>query len=314
MKILNIEPLGYSPTARSVLESFAWVDDGPLDRSKLLEKIKHYDCIIVRLGHRIDADVLQAAPRLKTIVTATTGLNHIDLEEARKRGIEILSLAGERQFLDNIFGTAEHTWAMLLSLFRKIPQARSHVIDGGWDRDRFRGHELSGRTLGIIGLGRLGTRVALYGIAFGMQVLTCDIRQPATIPEDIRFTDMDEVLSESDVISVHVNYTPGKPAIIGTDELHRMKQGAVLVNTSRGELIDETALLDELGSGRLAGAALDVLIGENSPQFSSNPLIAYAKNHPNVIITPHIGGCTFESMEKTEIFMAEKLRNYIAKI
>ncbi|WP_028571392.1 NAD(P)-dependent oxidoreductase [Desulfonatronum lacustre] len=312
-RILNLEPEGYSPKARAVLERLGQVDDGPMNRAELLDRICEYDVMIVRLGHRIDAQVMEAAQRLKTIVTATTGLNHIDMNEAQGRGITVLSLQGERAFLDNIHATAEHTWALLLALLRKLPQAHRHVLSGGWDRDRFKGSELHGRILGIIGLGRLGTKVAGYGAAFGMRVMGYESNRAHPMLANVEHMNLDQVLSQSDVISLHVNYFPENHAMISRKDLSRMKPGAVLINTSRGELVDESALLKALESGRLGGAALDVLCGEYAGWEASEGLLEYARKHDNLILTPHVGGCTFDSMEMTEVFMAEKLIRHLKR-
>lgn len=309
-RILNLEPHGYSLKARTLLESLGRVDDGPLVRGVLLKKLKHYDILVTRLGHKIDAEVLDAAPRLRTIVTATTGLNHIALDEAASRGIAVLSLAGEKEFLESVYATAEHTWALLLALTRRLPQAIGHVLSGGWHRDEFKGFELYGRTLGIIGLGRLGLKVARYGMAFGMKAIGFDIKKPAGFVEGVARVGWDHVLSESDFISIHANYTSENHGMIGGAEIFSMKKGAFLINTARGELIDEDAVLEGLASGHLGGAALDVLCGENTGWEKSTRLLDYARNQTNLIITPHIGGCTFESMEKTEVFMAHKLLHH----
>jgi D-3-phosphoglycerate dehydrogenase len=312
--ILNLEPKGYSLKAQAILESFAQVINGPLDRNDLLEQVKDYDILIVRLNHRIDATVMNVASRLKVIVTASTGLNHIDIDEAEKRGIAVVSLKGERKFLDNIHATAEHTWGLLLALIRKLPQAHEHVLSGGWERDRFKGVELHGRTLGVIGLGRLGIKVSGYGVAFGMSVIGCDNNKPETLPLGVELASFDEVLRKSDVISIHVNYTSKNHAMIGRSELLKMKKASLLINTSRGELIDETALVSCLENGHLGGAALDVLCGENTVWENSSDILNYARNKENLILTPHIGGCTYDSMEKTEIFVAKKLLTYLKKV
>jgi D-3-phosphoglycerate dehydrogenase / 2-oxoglutarate reductase len=311
LSILNLEPEGYSPQANALLGKIGYVTEGPLDRTALIERISHFDIMIVRLGHQIDGEILAAAANLRIIVSATTGLNHIDVEEAEARGIQILSLQKERDFLDTIYATAEHTWALLLGLIRKLPQAHQHVVSGGWDRNRFKGTELHGRALGIIGMGRLGSKVAGYGKAFGMKVMGCDLLQDVSELQGVGSTTLEKLLSESEVISLHVNYTPENHGMINQQAFERMKPGALFINTARGELVDEAALLEALNSGILGGAALDVLCGEVTGWNMSTDLIEYAKQHENLILTPHIGGCTVDSMGKTEVFMAEKLRRFL---
>jgi len=306
-RILNLEPADYSNEAKGILESLGDVVEGPFNRSALLDRVGSYDVLIVRLGHQIDAEVLDHADCLTTIVTATTGLNHIDLEEAYRRGISVLSLRGEREFLDGIYATAEHTWALVLSLFRHLPAAHTHVTNNSWERDLFKGTELHGKCIGIVGFGRIGTKVARYGVAFGMRVLVNDPKFSHGVSEIAEHVCLNRLLSEADIVSLHVHYDETTHKLIGEKELRAMKPGAVLVNTARGEVISEDALLSCLSDGHLGGAALDVLTGENDGWTSSKRLIEYAKSYSNLVITPHIGGCTEESMEKTEIFMAKKL-------
>ena len=157
-RILNAEPDCYSAHARAALEEVADVTEEALDREALMTVLPDYDALIVRLGHRVDAPLLEAGPQLKVVATATTGLDHIDLEAAEDRGIEVLSLRGESEFLRGVVATAEHTWAILLALLRRIPLASAAAREGKWDRDSFRGGELNGKRLGIVGLGRIGER------------------------------------------------------------------------------------------------------------------------------------------------------------
>lgn len=307
LRILNLEPKGFSQEANIILNSLGQIDEGPLTREMLLKKIGHYDVVIVRLAHQINQEILEHAKKLKVIVSATTGLNHIDTDYAEKQGIKILSLKGETEFLNEVYATAEHTWALLLSLIRKLPQAYMHVLNGDWNRDPFKGSELHGKTLGIIGLGRLGRKVAGYGLAFGMKVIATDIAPLQVIPEGVLLTSLHELLADSDIISLHANYNSSNHKMIGQLEMSRMKSGCIFINTARGELVDEVALLDALRNKQLSAVALDVLVGENDNCISSSELLNYSKTNNNLLITPHIGGATNESMYKTEIFMANKL-------
>ncbi len=314
-RILNVEPEAYSTEAREIITSVATLDEIALSREALIASIHQYDGLIVRLGHTIDRTVLQHAHRLKFIATAVTGLNHIDCEEAAKRQIAVLSLKGERAFLDTISATAEHTWGLILALLRALPSAAEHVKQFGWNRNLFKGQELCGRTLGIVGYGRLGTKVAHYANAFGMRVLACD---PAVSsgPAEVKFVSFEDVLTQADIVSLHVPYNQTTVHLIGQRELALMKPGAYLVNTSRGEILDEDALLHALKNGHLAGAALDVLSGETCTQaewMKRHPLISYAREHAHIIITPHIGGATWDSMAKTEIFLAQKIKKFLVK-
>lgn len=313
IRILNAEPLNYCAEARATLDSFATVSHTELSRPELLENIGGYDALIVRLGHKIDAEILAAGTNLKAVATAATGLNHIDEQEAARRKIAILSLRGETEFLSTVAATAELAWGLLLSLARNIPAAaRSVNEENRWDRDPFRGVELHGKTLGVIGLGRLGSKVAAFGLAFGMRVIATDI-QTVNIA-GVELTHLEPLLEQSDFISIHVPYNSETTNLIGAKELEKLKPSCYLINTSRGEVIDEAQLLLALENNRVAGAALDVLSGENTarPDWTQNEaLIEFSKKHPQkLVITPHIGGCTADSMRKTEVFMAEKLKRF----
>lgn len=304
------EPAGFSAAALTELRAFAEVRIASSeDRVGLLEAVSDADVLWVRLRHAIDREVMAAAPHLRIIVSPTTGLDHIDMDEANRRGIAVLSLRGETAFLENVRATSEHTLALLLALLRRIPAATVHTTRGGWDRDRFKGRELNGRTAGIIGYGRVGRHVAGYLRAFGMHVLAYDPRfhsEPAR--DGVEAVSLDELLGRADVISLHVLLAPETRHLFGPAQFAGLKEGAVLVNTSRGELVDETALLEALRSGRLGGAALDVIQGERGTFTSDHPLLAWAREHDNLIITPHLGGCTVESMAMTELFLAGRLR------
>ena len=309
MQILNLEPEEYSQEANSILNTMGTVINGPLSREKLIGKIENFDVLITRLTHKIDKEVLDNAKNLKVIVTATTGLNHIDLEAAELRGIKILSLRNETDFLNSISATAEHCWGLLLSLVRHIPSAYEDVKEGRWDRNSFKGHELQDMTIGIIGYGRLGSIVARYAQAFGMKIIINDVKKVDDYPQ----TELGALLSQADVISIHVSYSAETHHLLNKDNMSQIKPGAFLVNTARGEVIEESALADCLRSGQIAGAALDVLADETSTEKNwlwKNELFKLAETNRNLIITPHIGGATYQSMQKTEIFMAHKLKHF----
>lgn len=315
INILNAEPLGYSAKAGALLAQLGEVSAKEMTRSRLLKELDHYDVLIVRLAHQIDREVINAGGRLRAIVTATTGLDHIDLEYAQGRGITVLSLRGETEFLQEVRATAEHTWALLLGLLRNIVPASIAARQGNWDRDRFRGRELNGKRLGIVGLGRLGQKIARYGQVFGMAVGAFDPLVREWIDGVRREPTLTDLLKKSDILSLHVSLNTETQGMIGATELALLPAGAVLVNTSRGQLIDESALIKALKRRHLAGAALDVVAQErNSEKRRLSPLLDYAGTHENLLITPHIGGATYESMAKTEVFMAHKLTKFLLEI
>lgn len=312
IRILNAEPEGYSEEARAILTQIGELVEEPVPQQRLSERIRGFDVLIVRLGLRVTRDVLEAADRLQVIVTATTGLDHIDLKAAAEQGVTILSLQGETEFLRTISATAEHTWALLLALIRRVPWAFKSVCQGEWDRDRFRGWELAGRQLGILGLGRIGEKVARYGLAFGMKVGAYDPYRREWVKGIKRFKTIDSLLRWSEVLSVHLPLTDETRGLLNKERLALLPQGAIIVNTSRGAVIDEEALVTLLETKHLSGAAVDVVIDEQIPeQRMRSPLLCYAKEHDNLLITPHLGGATWESMRRTEVYMAKKLQQFL---
>ena len=315
INILNAEPLGYSPQAGSLLATLGKVIAKEMSRSQLLDELGDYDVLIVRLANQIDREVIDAGPRLRAIVTATTGLDHIDVAYAQAQGIAVLSLRGETEFLKEVRATAEHTWALLLGLLRNIVPAATAARRGFWERDAFRGHELFGQRLGIVGLGRLGEKVARYGQAFGMAVAAFDPFLRDWVDGVRRQANLNDLLASSNILSLHIPLQDETVGLIGAAELAMLPRGAVLVNTSRGRIIDEKALIGALASKHLAGAALDVICGEgtNDNRVASK-LLEYAATHDNLLVTPHIGGATHESMAKTEIFIAHKLTKFVRSL
>jgi len=302
----------FSETAADRLRSAGRVVLADLNREGLLAAVAEADVLWVRLRHRIDAEVMREGRHLRAIATPTTGLNHIDLEEAHRRGIQILSLRGETQFLQNIHATAEHTLALIFALLRNIPAASLHVSEGGWNRDLFRGRELHGKTAGIVGHGRVGRMVARYLQAMGMRVLATDPKLDSTGSDaGVLMVPIHELLNKADLVSLHVALTPETKHFFGRAEFAQMKSGAWFINTARGELVDEQALLSALHTGQLAGAALDVLCDERSSGMGSHPLVEYAQQNRHLIITPHIGGCTSESMHATEDFLADRVASFL---
>lgn len=313
MKILITESDGFSPRALARLRELGEVRPRDLDRAGLFDQIRGAEVLWVRLRHYIGREVMDAAPALRIVATPTTGLTHIDLAEAERRGIRVISLRGQTEFLKEIRATAEHTVGLMLALMRRIPQAHRHAIKGGWDRDLFQGHELHRKTVGIIGYGRLGRIVARYLNAFDCTILAADRPDWDGSPDPwVRMVPLSELLSHSDIVSLHVNLHSGTAGLIDRACFESIKPGAWFINTARGELVDEAALLDALETGRLAGAAVDVLSDEHV-RCATHLLIAYAARRDNLLVTPHIGGCTVESMEKTEEFLAELLAAQLAQ-
>lgn len=304
------EPEDFSPDALSILRDVGQLDLTPISHEELPRAVETCDVLWIRLAHRLDGQVLRSGIRCRLLAAPVTGLDHIDLQACERLGIEVVSLRGEVDFLREVRATAELSLALALALLRNIPQAAASVRAGTWNRDLFRGTELYGKTAGLVGVGRLGTIVGEYFSALGMHIIGYD--PCAEFPPGIeRVEDLSTLFAAADLISIHATYGPETRHLVGTRELSRAKSGAVLINTSRGGIVDDDALIAALDSGQLAGAALDVIDGEPDIQ-PDHPLIAYARAHENLLIVPHIGGNTYESFAKTERFLATRVAERIA--
>lgn len=301
-RFLIAEPTSFSSVAIDLLSEVADVECRAIGQEEISAALSMYDGIWIRLGLCIRKVDLPVDMRCRWLVTATTGTDHI-LPEAMAAGLAVLSLRGRLEFLDTIHATAEHTLALLLALARRIPWAHGAVLSGRWDRDAFRGVELKGRTAGIIGCGRLGRRVAEYLLALGMHVVGYDPYVNSTVGIDM-IRDPLMLLRQCDVVTVHVALTESTCGLVGREWFAAMKPGALFINTSRGTMVDELSLLECLQSGRLAGAAVDVLSGEPAVGIG-HPLIRYATQRDNLIITPHIGGAVEGVMARCEEHMAD---------
>lgn len=304
-KIIIAEAKDFSNEAIAALNTFASVDCVELQKHQITEALNNYDVFWFRLGFNLNKELIESANKCKYIVTPVTGLNHIDLEACKKKGITVLSLKGKVDFLRSIRATAEHTIALSLSLLRHIPEAVLSTKNKNWNRNPFKGHELFEKTIGILGVGRLGSITASYFKAFGANILGFD---PNSFDESIckRVGSIDELFRKSDLISVHVNLNESTLHLINEKHFNLMKKGSWFINTSRGQIVQSEALIDALKNGQLAGAAVDVIENEYNP--TTDILLEYASKNNNLIITPHIGGNTWESFVKTELFMVEQLK------
>jgi len=308
-KVLCMVDLSADSRAITLLRSETDLDCRLADRAVLRQIIHEYDAFWGHTDLTIDREVLDLAVRLKVINTASTGTDHIDKDEAARRGIKVLSITRDYGLLETFTATAECAWMLLLACHRKLRPAVSSVSEGQWLGEFFLGEQLSGRTLGVLGVGRLGKMVVEYGKAFRMRVLGCDLC-PFDIP-GVEPVDIDTLLRESDAVSIHVHMKPENRHLFEANAFAKMKPGAILVNTSRGGIIDEAALCESLDSGRLAAFGADVIEGERLVDMNEAPMIQYARNHENVILTPHIGGCTTKSITGARVFSARKLVHYL---
>jgi D-3-phosphoglycerate dehydrogenase len=269
------------------------------DRSALLAALAHAEALLVRSATRVDAEVLAAAPRLKVVARAGVGLDNVDVPAATERGVLVVNAPQS-----NVVSAAEHAVALLLAVARRIPAADASLRAGQWRRSSFVGVELSEKTIGVVGLGRVGQLFAARMAAFGTTVIAYDpYLQPARAAAlGVTLVDLPTLLRRSDAISIHLPRTPETVGLIGAAELAMVRQGVLIVNAARGGLIDEAALAVALRSGRVAGAGIDVFGDE--PPGPGHPLIGL----DNVVATPHLGASTAEAQDKAGTAVAHSVR------
>ncbi|MDC0213267.1 hypothetical protein OAL14_00500 [Gammaproteobacteria bacterium] len=309
MKIWVTESKNYSEMALSVYRQLGEVLLRFPSREELINQVIDVDCLVVRLFHSIDREILQAAKQLKYIVSPTTGLDHIDLEAAKESSVEVISLKEEYEFLATIPATAELTWGLLLSVMRKIKPAALNVEKGEWNRDLFFGRNLKGKNLGILGFGRVGKQVSKYAETFECNVGVFDSKKIATNGKRFKIFDhIEELLEWSEILCIHLSLNEDSVGFLNEERLNLMRRGIVLINTSRSAVWDEGALVERFKAGLISGIASDVLAHEHAGiSISESPLFQLSRKVENVLVTPHIGGATVESMSDTEEFVAQKL-------
>jgi len=300
-RILVVEPV-----AQPALELLAAAHDTEVrtgesrgDVLQLLGEGGGWDALVVRSQTRVDAELLgAAAPRLSVIGVASVGIDRIDLDAATRSGVMVVNAP-----TGNTIAAAEHTMALMLTLLRRIPAADASVKRGEWERGRYTGEELRGKTLGIIGLGKIGTAVARRASGFEMRVIASDpyLTEDQAAEHGARLVGMTELLHRSDVITVHTPLTSQTRGLLGRAQLDATKRGAYVLNVARGGIVDERALASALTSGHLAGAAVDVYAVE--PMSPDSPL----RSAPNIVFTPHLGASTAEAQDRVGLEMAEQV-------
>ncbi|HSV42393.1 MAG TPA: phosphoglycerate dehydrogenase [Methanomassiliicoccales archaeon] len=273
-----------------------------LPEEELIKIIGNYDALLVRSGTEVTARVIDAGEKLRFIGRAGAGVDNIDMGAATRRGI-IVANAPE----GNTLAATEHTMAMMLSLARNIPWADKSVKEGKWEKSKFMGVELSGKTLGIIGIGRIGGEVAKRAKSFGMKLIGFDpyISQELAVKLGVRLMSLDDVCREADFITVHAALTPTTHNMVSKAQFDLMKPCVRIVNCARGGIIDEAAWVEALRTKRIAGAAIDVFEAEPLPKDS--PFISLE----NAVLTPHLGASTHEAQEKVSMEMAEHVKMFL---
>jgi D-3-phosphoglycerate dehydrogenase len=271
-----------------------------LSEAKLVEIIPEFSALVVRSETKVTPDVLNAGTRLRAIGRAGVGVDNVDVETATRRGIIVLNAPG-----GNTVSTAEHAFSLLLCVARKIPQADASVRAKSWDRKKFEGVELYNKTLGVIGMGRIGSELGRRAIAFGMRVVAYDPYLSAARARSLQVElvdELDDLLASADFISLHTPLTNETRHLLDAARLQRTKRGVRIINCARGGLIDEAALASALQDRHVAAAALDVF--ETEPLPSDSPL----RSAPNLILTPHLGASTAEAQESVGIEIAQSIR------
>ncbi len=273
---------------------------------RLLAEGGGYDAIVVRSQTRVDAELLAAgAPRLSVVGVASVGTDRIDLEAATRAGVMVVNAP-----TGNTIAAAEHTMALMLALLRQVPTADASIRQGRWDRSIFTGTELRHKTVGIIGLGKIGKAIARRAGGFEARVLAYDpyLTADQATEAGAKLVGLPELLLRADIITVHTPLTSQTRGMIGRPQLEAMKPGAYLLNVARGGIVDEAALASALADGRLAGAAVDVYAAE--PMAADNPL----RDAPHTVLTPHLGASTAEAQDRVGIEMAEQVLEALAGV
>lgn len=293
----RISDEGLAPLAGA--EGFTVVQVPDSNDPSFGEELATASGLIVRSATKVDAALLDSAPQLRVVGRAGVGVDNIDVDAATNRGVAVMNAPA-----GNTIAAAELTLALMLSVARRVAEADRSIREGKWERSRFQGIELRGRTLGVVGAGRIGGAVAERCQAFGMKVVVYD---PYLSPEhlaglDLPVVDLQQLLAVADVVTLHVPLTDETNGLIGPDELASMRPGAILINVSRGGIVDETALAAALTAGEIGGAGLDVY--EEEPIPADNPLLLA----PNLVLTPHLGASTGEAQVQVAIEVAAAMR------
>jgi D-3-phosphoglycerate dehydrogenase len=273
------------------------------DKEKLAELVGNYDGLAIRSATKVTAKILERAARLQVIGRAGIGVDNVDIPAATARGIIVMNTP-----FGNSITTAEHAVTMMLALARQIPQADASTQAGKWEKNRFMGVEITGKTLGVIGCGNIGSIVADRAIGLKMKVIAYDpfLSSERALDLGVEKVELDELFRRADVITLHTPLTDKTKNIVGADALTKVKKGVRIINCARGGLVDEHALRAALDSGHVAGAAFDVFIEEPA---SENPLFG----HPNVVCTPHLGAATTEAQENVALQIAEQMSDYLLR-
>ena len=305
MKILCLTPIKHLDGIYEYLETFGEVDYKPDIRNDVdfdFIKISKYDVLFCnpnKQNYKLDEYILKNFNG--TILTASTGLNHIDVDYCKSKGIKVMSHKNDMKLLNQLPSTSELAFGLMSSIVRNIPSSFDDVKVGGWDYDMFMGHQLQGKTIGLIGYGRLGKMMYNYCDAFGMNIFIYD---PYVIKGGNTF---DYIVENSDILSLHVHANDETKYMINKKVLGKLKKNSYIVNTSRGEIVNEEDIIESLKNGNLKGYATDVIEDEYGNRHNS-PILNGVKKGLNIIVTPHVGGMTWEGQQKAYMWSISKLK------
>lgn len=290
--------------------TYAW--NAPKDVTKELLKGKEVWVTGTCPPYLIDRSMMESSARLRLIATPSTGTNHIDGKAADELGIPVCSIKTSA-FLKDIHASSEHSFALLLAMMKKMNIVTNESRFGHWREreEEFRSVELHGRTIGLLGYGRIGSNMARYCHTFGMNVIVYDPFKEAGEPWVHQVNSHDELLERSEIVSLHYHLNEETKSSFGKDDFDRMKDGSCFLNTARGELVDELAMIEALKSGKLRAAAVDVITGEDRPYKWDHPVIAYARENPNLIVSPHTAGLTVDSESKAAMEILNEIKAHL---
>jgi D-3-phosphoglycerate dehydrogenase / 2-oxoglutarate reductase len=309
--ILNTLDLTNCPQAIKDLEAVGRVIHADPKLCAVKDILPEVTAYLASASLIVDRDFLSVARKLRVIGSPSTGTDHLDLDAINARGIAVFDISKEYDLLSKFTATSELAFGLLLAVIRNIPLGREKVLHGEWEREKLKGFQLAGKTIGIIGVGRLGSITAKIAHGFDMQILGFDPFKKGN--ELVEYVEIDVLLKSSDVVFIHVHLNSDTVRLVGKSEFELMKPSSIIVNTSRGKIIDEDALLDALENEKIAGAALDVIDGEwlSREKLLEHKLVNYAQHSNNLLIVPHIGGSTDESIILARNFMAKKVSDYL---
>ncbi len=304
MKVLITD--GLAKEGLSILESAGGLEidvKKGMPKEELLDIVGDYDALIVRSATKVTSDVIDAAKKLKAIGRAGIGVDNVDVQAATKRGIVVMNTPEA-----NAITTAEHAITLMLSIARRIPQAHASLMSGKWERSKFKGVEIYGKTLGCIGLGNIGKLVADRAIGLKMNVIAYDpyLTKEAAEKLGVELVSLDELLERADFITIHTPLTPDTKDLINKDTFEKTKPGLILINCARGGVANEQDITEAVSEGKLAGAAFDVYV--NEPPEEGNPLLTLEEN---VVFTPHLGASTEEAQTKVGLAIAEQVADFL---